>query len=451
MKFTDLPTRFEIPFAANAGPSYIRPVPKASLIGISDGAASDTDGFPPLNFLPTPAGGVPPFGQDMNGILYQISAWCRWVSMGGPIIYNAAYQAIIGGYPKAAMVASATTTGMFWISLVDDNGSDPDNGGAGWLRNYNGIYSHFAIDGGSANAINVSYVGVNSYADMFGIPFQIYKIPSGNTGPTTINVNGFGAVPLVRANGDQLYPNDLHGNATLEVIYDNSNFILQTPIVDRILGPRSAIIGTSSYTATYLDIGKSFVLSTSGSGTTTFTLPNAATVGDGWWCRVRCTNSGFGTWGFIQTQGGQLLDGHPNRIMGQDTDVIVMTDGANWITVNGSYVMYSPPYSFGLGSAVGFNHNLNPVTGPLGVNATIYWKCVTAENGYAVGDLLQDKISGVNQASATTTTGISHDADGMWTRVQFPTNNITILHKSTGVLNSMTLGNWRVIIRCESK
>ena len=56
-----IPIKFPIPFGNSAGGGYIRPIPQASQIGIANGAASLTDGFPPLNFLPLGSGGVPPF------------------------------------------------------------------------------------------------------------------------------------------------------------------------------------------------------------------------------------------------------------------------------------------------------------------------------------------------------------------------------------------------------
>lgn len=132
MKAVDIPDRFGLAFAQDAGVGYVRAIPKASQIGVNDGYASLTDGFPPLNFLPIGAGGVPPFGQDMNGILLQATAWNQWQGAGGPVKYDATFAADIGGYPAGAIV-SAVVAQNFWYCLVDDNTSNPDTGGAGWL------------------------------------------------------------------------------------------------------------------------------------------------------------------------------------------------------------------------------------------------------------------------------------------------------------------------------
>jgi hypothetical protein len=133
MKIADLPTRFDIAFARDATPgTYKRTIPDTSQIGIHDGWASFPTGFVPLNFTPVASGGIPPFGQDVNGILNAVTLWGQWQAAGGPAIYNSAFSTAIGGYPKGALLAS-TTVGLFWTSLVDDNTVDPDAGpSANW-------------------------------------------------------------------------------------------------------------------------------------------------------------------------------------------------------------------------------------------------------------------------------------------------------------------------------
>lgn len=134
MLLANIPAKFAIPFANNAGGGFIRPIPQASQIGVTGGAASLTDGFPPLNFAPIASGGIPPFGQDLNGLLNQSTAWDRWFSAGGPILYDATFQAAVGGYPLYAIVGSLIVPGNFWMSTVDGNTTNPDTGGAGWVN-----------------------------------------------------------------------------------------------------------------------------------------------------------------------------------------------------------------------------------------------------------------------------------------------------------------------------
>lgn len=117
-----------MPFA-NSGAK--QPIPVDSQVGIEDGRASYTDGFPPLTRTPLAAGGKPPFGTDMNGILNAITAIQQWQSAGGMFMYDADLSASIGGYPKGAFILKADASGL-WQSSVENNTSNPDTGGAGW-------------------------------------------------------------------------------------------------------------------------------------------------------------------------------------------------------------------------------------------------------------------------------------------------------------------------------
>lgn len=134
MQQSDLPTRFPIPFGSSAGASYIRTVPKDPVTPSgSDAPASLAEGFPPETFLPESSGGIPPNGKDFNGILNQITAAVRWLQAGGPALFNSSFAASIGGYPKGAVLLSASTPNTSYISTVDNNTTDPDGvGAAGW-------------------------------------------------------------------------------------------------------------------------------------------------------------------------------------------------------------------------------------------------------------------------------------------------------------------------------
>jgi hypothetical protein len=132
MLASSIPTKFQIPFANSAPTTNINAIPQASQIGTTIGAASLTDGFPPVTLQPVGAGGVPPWGRDFNGLLNQITAWTRWQNAGGTVKFDSTFQTGIGGYPQGAVVASTVTLGLFWLSLVDNNTTNPDTGGAGW-------------------------------------------------------------------------------------------------------------------------------------------------------------------------------------------------------------------------------------------------------------------------------------------------------------------------------
>lgn len=132
MQSSSVPSKFQIPFANSAGSLYIRTVPKASQIGIQDGAASLTDGFPPKCFVPVASGGTPPFGADFNGLLNQITAWAQWQQAGAPIVYDATFQTAIGGYPMGAIIQIGAG-GPEFMSTTENNAVAPSVGAAGWM------------------------------------------------------------------------------------------------------------------------------------------------------------------------------------------------------------------------------------------------------------------------------------------------------------------------------
>jgi hypothetical protein len=130
MQTSQIPTKFPIPFANNAGAGFIRPIPQAHQAATSsDAPASLYDGFPTETFAPVSSGGIPPAGEDFNGILNQITAWARWLSAGVPAQFDSAFASAIGGYPKFTILASATP-GKLWQSTAENNATDPDGGSA---------------------------------------------------------------------------------------------------------------------------------------------------------------------------------------------------------------------------------------------------------------------------------------------------------------------------------
>lgn len=225
MLAADLPDRFNIPFADAAGPSYIRPVPEASQIGIEDGAASLTDGFPPDTFTPVTAGGVPPFGQDFNGLLNQITAWNRWQAAGGPVKWDSAFSAAIGGYPQGATVMSATTAGLFWLSLADNNATNPDAGGANWRAFTPGMTGAYGVTGGTATAMTLT-LSPALPAYVTGLAIDA-KAGTTNTGAVTINVNGQGAKSIKLYDGSNPLAGMITAGMILRLVYDGTNFVYE--------------------------------------------------------------------------------------------------------------------------------------------------------------------------------------------------------------------------------
>lgn len=133
MLLASIPAKFPIPWANSAGGSFTRAIPVTSQIGTTNGAASLTDGFPPLNFLPVGSGGVPPDGRDVNGILKQITLWSQWAGAGGTVIFDGTFATAIGGYPRGSVLHSSSGD-FLWMSTIDNNTGDPDAGAPGWTQ-----------------------------------------------------------------------------------------------------------------------------------------------------------------------------------------------------------------------------------------------------------------------------------------------------------------------------
>ncbi len=132
MQSSQTPTLMTLPFASGGGKNTI---PAASQLPGNPGGASYTDGFPPATRTPIVAGGIPPAGLDMNGILFAITQITRWSNAGGMYTFNSSFASDVnvGGYPAGAELMSADLQGS-WISLNDNNTDNPDTGaGTKWI------------------------------------------------------------------------------------------------------------------------------------------------------------------------------------------------------------------------------------------------------------------------------------------------------------------------------
>lgn len=95
------------------------------------GAAGFDKGFPDITMTPEEAGGLPPAGQDFNGIFYQITDIIRYIQAGGQPTFSDAMAAAIGGYPVGSIVASSNRK-TFWINNQDGNTNNPEINPSGW-------------------------------------------------------------------------------------------------------------------------------------------------------------------------------------------------------------------------------------------------------------------------------------------------------------------------------
>lgn len=163
-------TLLSVPFRNASGPhaGNINVIPLASAAPL----ASFADGLPIETMLPKSAGGVPPSGGDFNGLFHLITSHLVWQNAGGLYGYDAALSALIGGYPKGAMLLlndGATAV----ISTVDGNTQDPNSALTGWL-----VFNYRAKE--AAGHLYSSLGAITAANKMLGVGFYFTPKSSGS-------------------------------------------------------------------------------------------------------------------------------------------------------------------------------------------------------------------------------------------------------------------------------
>jgi hypothetical protein len=275
MQISQVPGKFTIPFANAAAAQYINAIPVLSQIGITAGAASLNDGFPPVTFLPVGAGGTPPWGRDFNGLFNQITAWSRWTAAGGLTFFDATFAAAVGGYMQGSLIASVMP-GNAWVSTADNNVTNPDTtpGAPGWAGVafitpiQNGAYVS-ADDTGSAD----NYVIAPAPAPVAYAKYQRFQVKIANANATTtptLNVMGangqlLGAKVIVTPTGAAVRAGQLAVGMIGTFIYDGAKFQLEQ------VASGGGLLNIQGFTAsaTYVPFtgaSKALVLITGGGG-----------------------------------------------------------------------------------------------------------------------------------------------------------------------------------------
>jgi hypothetical protein len=149
------------PFGADADPTYIQlPIPIPDQVLTEPGAASFDTGFGPLNMTDLAAGGIPPRGRDMNGILFTTTDYCRMLQAGQRVNFNSDASTEFTGYAIGARLASITTPGRVWENILDGNTNDPDAVQTGW-RSLDPLTASVALSGAQNNVV---LPGASDYA-----------------------------------------------------------------------------------------------------------------------------------------------------------------------------------------------------------------------------------------------------------------------------------------------
>jgi hypothetical protein len=212
-----LPSAFAIDAA---DPTFRNTIPDTTA---TPGRASFELGFPPLTMTPVIAGGVPPFGQDVNGILYMLSTHAYAAQAGQPPLWSSAVRDAIAGYALGTVLGS-TDGSTLWFNVVADNMTDPDSGAsAGWVpvTSY-GITTVAGVTGGTATltpaqarksvlritgalVANAAIVVPNWVA-------QRWLIANATTGAFTLTVRTAAGTGVVVPQGDFAQPVGVYGD-----------------------------------------------------------------------------------------------------------------------------------------------------------------------------------------------------------------------------------------------
>ena len=202
------------PFADSAVPGTIDPIPENQDPALPQ-RASWLLGFPGVTMTPLAAGGIPPRGQDFNGVLNALSQHIVWLGRGGQYVWDSAIAAA-DGYPLGALLQKVGIDG-FWLNTVEGNISDPDAGGAGWV-DANSATLPYANDTGAANAYVATYAPAISALTTGQV--VRFKASNANTGASTFNPNGLGAKPIVSISGAAIAAGAIAANGHVWLQYD---------------------------------------------------------------------------------------------------------------------------------------------------------------------------------------------------------------------------------------
>jgi hypothetical protein len=254
MDLTNIPTLVAVPFASGAGPGYRNTIPVASQIPVTPGAASFTDGFPPVTFQPIASGGVPPYGADVNGILYALSNMARWDQAGGRYYYDATFSTAVTGYPKGATLNRTDNLGA-WLNTVDNNTTDPNStSSAGWVPvRANAVAVSIAVAAG-ANTPTKEKLGsqvIVCTGSIASAATLVLPLTAGAVYVVHNNTTGAGALTVVGATGSGV---TIPQTVGYYVYTDGTNFYGASADVSGLYLP----VGGTAVAATKLASGRTF-------------------------------------------------------------------------------------------------------------------------------------------------------------------------------------------------
>ena len=195
-------------------------------------------------------------------------------------------------------------------------------GQAAWS---NTLYS----DTGSANALAITMAPAPiSTTAIIGVPFSV-KVANTITGPSTININGSGALTITNPNGSALVPNQMAAGGTYSMVYDGTAVRLLS-ISGSSIPP---VVVVSS--ATSLTLAQTGALISMG-GSSTYTTTTPTPVGNNG-LNYRVNNASTAAQTFSTPAGlfsGPNGNGTNSISIPSGATIFLIADGTNWVCSN---------------------------------------------------------------------------------------------------------------------
>lgn len=253
MNLTDSPKKQAVPFAVNGQRENLLPTTPAG-----DNTASYSAGFPPVTMILKAAGGLPPKGQDMNQILFELASVARWCGAGGSYPFDSAFAATVSGYPAGAEVLTSDASG-FWVNTVDGNSNSPEAADAsltGWVPSGNyGVTALTALTNTSvtltslqASKPRITLAGtltanINLIVPAWQKSWLIENNTSGNFTVTVKTPSGSGVAIPSGAKAS------VYGNGT-NIALDNQTINISTQLAGIVGSSRNLAMNVTSASAT---------------------------------------------------------------------------------------------------------------------------------------------------------------------------------------------------------
>lgn len=218
MNRADSPKKQAVPFGINGQREDILDTTPAG-----DNSASYSAGYPAITMTLKAAGGLPPKGQNMNQILFELANVARWSAAGAGYSFDSAFSTTVGGYPSGAKVLSSDGLGV-WLNTTDANTANPEVATGlltGWVPSV--FYGSTSISGlSSSNVILTSLQAARDRIELAGaltanitvtVPAwrKKWTVINNCTGAFTVTIKTLSGTGVSVGSGKQA---DLYGDST---------------------------------------------------------------------------------------------------------------------------------------------------------------------------------------------------------------------------------------------